>query len=392
VLRGLADRVARGAIRGGYPLLAVWAGLWFLLATAMHAPGLNDWLYFEFGARTLIHYNSHYGGGALRLYANHPVVQIGPPSLVLVAAVQWLPHNAVGTGFAALMALAGVWAIRCIESTARALLPADCHGRIAMMTACAGAFAVPVWAYEAAQWRHLDDVMAICFILAAASLIARQRSWWLAGALVGVGVAAKPWALILAPVLLGLTRSERSKAAIVALASATACWAPFVLGGPGTLKALGDFRLSVSADSTLQLLGVHSTLAPGWVRPVQLVGGFLLMVVLARRGSWVAIPFAGLAFRVISDPQTWLYYGMGPLIAAVLWDCLHERRWPLWTLATLGVEYAVPWVLPGSAALLRLLWAVAVFGSCVAYPRLRRVASADGEAHPVAVSMLEPAH
>jgi hypothetical protein len=255
----------------------------------------------------------------------------------------------------------------------------------------AGGLAVAMWSYEAAQWRHLDDVMAICFILAATSLVARQRHWWLAGALVGVGVASKPWALLLAPILFGLSRSERPKAAIVAIGAAAACWAPFVLGGPGTLTALGGYRLLVNSTSTLHLLGVHSLMAPGWVRPLQMAGGFVLMAVLARRSSWVAVPFAGFAFRVVTDPQTWLYYGLGPLMAAVLWDSLHERRWPVWTLATLGVEYAVPIWAPGSASVVRLLWAVAVLVSCALYRGVRAASTVPELSIETTTPVLAPA-
>jgi hypothetical protein len=370
-----------------------WAIPWFLEANRQRSAGLfSDWLTFEFGARTLIHYNSHYGTGALHLYANYPFIQIGPPALAVVAAVQWLPHNASSAWLAGLMALAGVWAVRSAESTARALLPAERHRRVAVMTLCAGVLAIPFWSYQAGEWRHLDDVMAICFVLAATSLVARQRHWWLAGALVGVGVAAKPWALVLAPVLYGLSRSERPKAAIVAVASAAACWAPFVIGGPGTTQALGGLRLRVSTASTLHLLGVHSITAPVWVRPVQLVGGFILMAVLARRSHWVAVPFAALAFRVVTDPQIWIYYGMGPVVAAVLWDCLHDRRWPAWTITTLVVEYAVPMHLTAAAGVARLLWTLAVFASCFAYGRRHGEVKPDNEPDPVATSVLAPTH
>jgi hypothetical protein len=389
----VAGRAARAVLRYRYLLLLGWAIPWFLDANRQRSHGLfSDWLTFEFGARTLIHYNSHYGSGALHLYANYPFIQIGPPALAVVAAVQWLPHNASSAWLAGLMALAGVWAVRSAESTARALLPVERHKSIAVTTLCAGALAIPFWAYQAGQWRHLDDVMAICFLMAATSLVARQRLWWLAGALVGVGVAAKPWALILAPVLYGLSRSERAKAAIVAIGAAAACWAPFVLGGPGTLQALGGFRLRVNTTSTLHLLGVHATVSPGWVRPVQMVGGFVLMAVLARRSHWVAIPFAGLAFRVVSDPQTWVYYGMGPVVAAVLWDCLQERRWPAWTVATLVVEFAVPFEWPAAAGLLRLLWMLAVLVSCLRYRRPVTTGTPEDETRSVASPVLQPAH
>jgi hypothetical protein len=392
MLRILAQRGVNLAVRYRYVVLMVWAVPWFVLATVHRNTGVNDWLAFEFGARTIIHYNAHYGGGALRLYANYPFIQIGPPALLVVAATQWLPHNSSSVGLAAVMALAGLWALRCVETTARAMLPAQSLRSIQTKVLGAGLIAMPIWSYEAGQWRHLDDIMAICFILAATSLVARRQSWWLAGLLVGVGVAAKPWALVLAPVLLGLSRSQRSKAALVALASATACWAPFVLGGPGTLKALGGFRLSVNPTSTLHLLGLHSLMAPMWVRPVQMVGGFLAMAILARRSQWVAIPIAGFALRVVTDPQTWLYYGMGPMMAAVLWDLLHDRKWPVWTIATAAVEFAAPFIVTGSVALVRLLWALAIFASCLAYRGLTSARTPDLEPHPVEPSVLQPAH
>lgn len=391
-LRLHAARCARGAVRFRYLLLALWAVPWFVAGTVHRAPGLSDWLTFEFGARTLIHYNAHYGGGALHMYANYPFIQIGPPALLVVAAVQWLPHNPTGVGLAAAMALAGMGSLRCIETTAYAICPAEGRRAIKTRVLCAGALALPLWSYECAQWRHLDDVMAICFFLAATSLVARQRHWWLAGALVGIGISAKPWALILGPVLLGFSRRERPKAAFAALAAATACWAPFVLGGPGTLTALGGFRVRVDALSTLRLIGVQSVMAPDWVRPIQMVGGFLLMVVLARRGHWIAIPFAGLAFRVVTDPQIWLYYGLGPLLAAVLWDSLQQRRWPAWTIATIAVEYAAPWVLPGSAAAIRLAWAIAVVVSGFANRGIQRQVLEEDPSAAVAQPALEPAH
>jgi hypothetical protein len=391
VVRTVARRGAHGILRHRFLVLALWAIPWFVAGTLYRDNHLTDWLTFEFGARALIHYNVHYGGGGLHLYANYSFIQIGPPALLVVAATQWLPHNASSVGLAAIMALAGLWGLRCAESTARALLPAERQQNIAAKTFGAGLLAIPIWSYESAQWRHLDDVMAICFILAATSLIARQRYWWLAGIGVGLGVAAKPWALILAPVLLGLSRSERPKAAIAALATATACWAPFVIGGPGTVSSLGSLRLHVSAMSSLHTLGVSFGAAPSWVRPVQMVGGFILMAIIARRSHWVAIPFAGLAFRVVSDPQTWLYYGMGPVMAAVLWDVLQQRRWPVWTIATVGVEYGVYWVSPGSTGAARLLWALAILVSCLLYRRIAKPESPEGQPMQTGVPELQPA-
>src|SRR5579875_188865 len=236
------------AVRWRYALMALLAVPTFVVATTYRSKGLDDWLWFEFGARVLIHYGPHYTGG-LHLYAEHNIVQIGPPPLLVVAALQWLPPHVVGTLLAAVMAAVGIGCIRCAELTALALAPTAKRGRTRVAATCAGVVAAPLWAWEAGQWRHLDDVMAIGCVMAAMALISRNRSWWLAGALVGVGVASKPWALILAPVLLGLPRQTRSKAALLAIAVAGGFWAPFVLADAGTVHALGALRLQVSPIS-----------------------------------------------------------------------------------------------------------------------------------------------
>jgi hypothetical protein len=81
-----------------------------------------------------------------------------------------------------------------------------------------------------------------------------------------------------------------------------------------------------------------------------------------RRGRWTAAPLAGLAMRVALDPYAFTYYGMGPIAAALLWDLTRPRgRLPVWTAATLVVEYLIPLASPYQpAALGRAVWSVAV--------------------------------
>jgi hypothetical protein len=214
---------------------------------------------------------------------------------------------------------------------------------------------IPLWTWEAAQWRHLDDVLAVTATLAATALIARRRPWWLAAALVGIGVASKPWALVVTPVLMGLPRVRRAPATVVMVAAAGACWAPFVLAARGTVSALGAYRLPVGSATTLHLLGVTAgSTAPGWVRPVQLVGGVAISLVVAARGRWTAVPLVGFGFRVVTDPQSYLYYGLGPLLGGLLWDARSGRRVPVMTMAVAVVEFVMPALLPLPDAACRL--------------------------------------
>jgi hypothetical protein len=360
-----AKRFESLVLRRRYPLLVAWSAVWFLarLLTEPARSRGGDWPWFEFGARTLIHLNSHYATGALSLYAHNPEVQIGPPPLIAVAAFQWLPPAAVRLLFAVLVTLAGAWCLRCVELIVGREATGERWLDVQRLVARAGVLVVPIWAWESVRWEHLDDVMAITAAMTAMAVIASGRRWWLAALLVGIAVASKPWALAIAPCLLALPREERSRATLVAILTAGLCWAPFVVGAPQTVNALGGYQVVVDPGSTLHLLGVPLVDAPRWVRPLQLVGGFLLAVVVVRRRQWLALPVVVFGFRVLVDPQTWGYYGLGPLVGAVLWDCANARRWPSWTVATAAVEFLVPAVAPGWAAAARLVWFLAVMVS-----------------------------
>jgi hypothetical protein len=75
----------------------------------------------------------------------------------------------------------------------------------------------------------------------------------------------------------------------------------------------------------------------------------------------------------------------------VLWDCLHDRRWPTWTIATLAAEYTAPFLWPASSGPIRLLWALAVFASCLAFRGNRLAHTLDDEPRSVRARELEPA-
>jgi Glycosyltransferase family 87 len=349
------QRSAVRLVRWRYVLLAGWALLWLIVSHDTRPHGLGDWLLFEYGARTLSH-TARYTAG-LGLYAHYPAIQIGPPALALLALFQWAPPHVVELAFAVAMALAGVWCLRCAERTARSAQASGDGPMLATGVTVAGVVALPPWAWAVGRQEHLDDVLAIVAAMTAMAVIAGSRRWWwLAGGLVGLAVASKPWAIVIAPCFLGLPRADRSKATISALVVAALCWGPFVLGDTHTVSALGGFQFTVKLDSALHTLGLGLGLAPRWVRPVQFLGGFGFAALVVRRGRWLAVPLAGFAFRIISDPQTWLYYGMGPVMGAVLWDLAGHRRWPVWTAVTATVEFAVPLWLPAWAGTARIVW------------------------------------
>jgi hypothetical protein len=354
-------RLGRLAVRWRYAVLLVWGAGWFVAAYATRPTGiLTDWLWFEFSARTLIHLNSHYSTGALGIYAHNPEVQIGPPPIVLVAAFQWLAPATVRLLFTSLMGLAGLWCVRCVERIADRQSVVDRRASLPTVVLLAGLVLMPIWAWEAARWAHLDDVMAITGTLTAMAIIATGRRWWLAAVILGIAVASKPWALITTPCLLGLPRVDRARATLVTIAVAGACWLPFVLGDPATVHALGSFEFPVDAGSTMHFLGMPLGNAPKWVRPVQFIGGLAVCVAAVRRRRWLAVPLIGFGFRVVSDPQMWLYYGIGPLVGAAVWDAGTGRRWPLWTAVTALVEFAVPTISPPWSGPVRLVWFVVV--------------------------------
>jgi hypothetical protein len=362
-------------LRWRFVVLIAWSVGWYFYRYATQPRGLTDWVWFEFGARTIVHLNSHYASGSLGLYAHHPVVQIGPPPILAVAAFQWLSPTTVLQMFGVLMAMAGVWCLSCAEAlrtaiAGRATQPSQ-RGRWA--TLAAGLLVLPIWSWEVARIQHLDDVMAISFCLAAMAIISRRRAWWLAAILLGLGITSKPWALIMLPILLALPREDRPKAFLLALAALAAPWLPFVIGDHHTVSALADFKVYVDPRSPAHALGVPLGFPPNWLRPLQILGGLGLTAYLVRRGRWAALPMLVLGWRVLSDPQSWAYYGMGPLIAAALLDTVEANRLPGWTaLAAVG-EFGIRDLHQAWAGWAQIVWFVVVVGLVV-----RRTRIADG--------------
>jgi hypothetical protein len=336
---------------------------WWGYRTSIHSH--NDWLFFEVGARVLVHFQhqSIYGGNPLHLYADNVDIQIGPPALVLVAATERLPFETINILFAMVMAVLGVVAIGAVQAVGRGFRPGGLTTRRTQLLGLAALPLAAVWGFDGGAWKHLDDALALSLAVVAAVFIARGRHWYLVGLLLGTAVATKPWVLILTPMVWGIARSDRSRTVLLMVVVAALWWLPFVIAAPGTVQGLGHFMIAVQPGSVLHLVGLRGEVQ-SWLRPTQFVVGVAVGVVVAVRRHWTAAPLAALAVRVVTDPFSYGYYGLGPVLFALLWDTTRpgSKAVPSFTIATLVVEYLLPILgVDGNAiAAAKLVWAAAM--------------------------------
>jgi hypothetical protein len=370
-------------------LVAVALGFAHLgYASSSHAP--NDWVIFEVGARTLAHWRGMpiYDRPPLHLYADNPTIQIGPPALLLVVATQWLSIHAVNLMWVVLMTLMGVGALGLVEAAASHVGTLSRNWRRAVVVVMGVPF-MAAWGYQSGRFHHLDDALALLCLALAVWLIASGRSAWLVGIALGLGIATKPWAVVAAPVLLGLPREARARAALGMILTGAAIWGPFVVAAPNTMHELGRLFIAPRKGSVLWLFGVHGQIQH-WLRPVQFCAGAAAAAYVATRGRWAAAPLVGIAVRVALDPYSYGYYGLGPVLAALVWDLARpgNRRLPVWTAWTLLVEFGMRTFLsPGAQAVPRLLWVASVLG---VFLFARRSASAPAT-EPVDLEPVVPA-
>jgi hypothetical protein len=283
----------------------------------------------------------------LHVYAEHPVLQIGPLAL---AAAWGLGRLAYGHSLLAAQLLGaglGVGVVALVRRiAARAVTLGDrpvaavSRGKLMVAAACF----VPVWLYAAVDSVHLDDVLALAFGLAALALVQSGRPVW-AGLAIAAAVDSKPWALPLGVVLLALAPGRaRATGAGVAVAGVAAGWLPFFLADPGTVRAL-HYTIVNTALSGLRVLHVTSARTPPWDRPVQALVGAALGIAALRRGRVTGVPLLVLASRLALDPGTNRYYTAGVAAGALLWDLTgSRRRWPWWSITVLLVLHLARWV------------------------------------------------
>jgi len=361
-------------------LLAGWAVACFL-RFAPH--GGYSWHYFSAGSAAL------FGGGpagGLRLYADHPQLQIGPLAFAAAEGLRLLgPH----AGVVAAEVAATLLGLYVLQETVRValLIRPGLAARPAALRATVlvggGVFLVG-WTELAVAFTHLDDALALALSLAAVRAALRGRPV-LVGVLIGLATDAKPWALVFLPLALALPARTWWRAAAGAAVTVASAWLPFVLGDSQTTAAM-QYTIRTMPGSALRVLGVRAPRTPWWDRSAQLLLGWALAAASVARGRWPAVILLGVGARIALDPADHGYYTAGILLGALLWDLTGTRRpVPAWTVLSFAALTAVHSLTHDSAVLgaLRLGLVVAFSAVILAGPPWRGTVPEDAEPGPV---------
>jgi hypothetical protein len=334
------DRVWRGLgilLRWRY-LFLVAAAFGFALRELRAIGTPRDWWYFVVGSELIVgqHRSYTFLPGGLHFYANYPTFQIGPLSLVA-----GLPFRLIGPGNGHVLGVLVMTAVAPLlifglERSARAYWPTatDRENTFRQVTVLfGGLLVVQAWTSLAATYGHLDDALVLSAMVAAVCAVAARRPVWV-GLAIGIAIAAKPWGILAVPLVFALPGRAHWKALLIAGGVAAVAWLPFVIADSGTLSA-GTPQIRVVSSSVLHLFGVPIEDGPSWVRPVQLGCALLAGGLAVWRRRWAAVPLVAIAVRLALDPQVFLYYTAGLVLAALAWDLFRSRRsLPIWTLFT----------------------------------------------------------
>ena len=309
--------------------LLAWSALWF---GVMVWQGGTSWHYFVEGQQALADLDDRLAGG-LHLYAALPYLQIGPVAFLAASL-------ATAAGTTAALVLAQVFGAACglavllvLRGIAERMRPELGQAELDRRLLSVALFFTPVWTFLAVGVTHLDDVLALLFVVLAVRAAATGRPV-LTGVLVGLAVDSKPWAVPFAALLLMVPGWRRRAAGAAAvLLVVLVVWAPFFLADPQTVRAV-HYTIPNTALSALRVLGVDDPRTPGWTRPAQVVLGLGLGVLAVRRRRWAAVVLVVVASRMVLDPGTNRYYVAGLVTGAAVWDLLGARsRLPWWSAA-----------------------------------------------------------
>ena len=315
------------------------AAVGLIYATATFADSGGDWAVFRQGATILFGQSN---AASLSLYANNPVIQIGPVALAAAGPFAALPPELSRLLVSAAMTLALPGCLFFAERTARRLrtpspwLPAT--------VLVGGLIITPMWAQLAVVYAHLDDVLVLVFLVWAMDQLTLGKPWTV-GIALGLATCSKPWAAPCLALAFALPWLQARKAVAAWALTCSVCWLPFVIFDHRTLGALAGFRVPVAPDSVFGLLGFTLARSPSWDRPAQLLIGFILALIAAKTGRWAAVPVLVIATRTLLDSQTFSYYYSGLLFATLLFELLgSKRRLPYATLFLAFVLYDGKWL------------------------------------------------
>lgn len=355
------------------------------VASARHValgPGNDDWPFFIWGARLLFGDHPAWARepGGLHLFANYGA-QIGPLTLSIVAALRWIfGDEGSRTASMILMTVLGPLIVRVLELTARELdqypPEADADLDRQLLVLLGGSAMTVGWIEIGVHWVHVDDALALLAACCGMWAIATGRPVVL-GVMVGIATAAKPWGIVILPMVLAFgSAREQRRAAAAATSALLVSWLPFVLADRATLGA-GEVGVRTSAKSILHLFGVAVGATPSWVRPTQLLVGLALATIAVLKGRWPAVLLVGVSVRMILDTAVWDYYAGGLVVAAFAWEIVRNRAGVPWlTFITLWAVFLAGIDVNGDrmSAVLRLMACVTAIVAVFAVPRAASVA------------------
>jgi Glycosyltransferase family 87 len=247
------------------------------------------------------------------------------------------------------------------------------HGRSTLARAVAlGVCVANPITLRALELGHPEELLGACLCVAAVLVAARssgtRRNSLLAGALLGLAIANKEWALLGAgPVLLAAAPGHRARCLAAAVATAAAVLAPLALASSGAFLASTRAVASPAASVIFQpwqvwwFFGHHGALvhglfgtpkpgyriAPAWTgaisHPLVLAAGALIAAALWLRSRRAALPQQDallalalvLLLRCLLDTWDTVYYPLPFVLALLAWEVrLDTRRPPVLALAS----------------------------------------------------------
>jgi len=285
----------------------------------------TDWSYYDAGQRLL------FGDDGLRIYALHPVYQIGPLGLGLAKVIAAVPGDGRLWDAAVLSALL----VPVLALTRRLVSIARPEG-LATSTYVLGWLVIGFGWFPLVAIGQLGDALALLGALGAMLLLVRHRPE-LAGVAFGLGCAAKPWILVLLPLLLFARSRDLVRAVAAATVVGVLTWGPFVLAAPGTLRAARP-TFFVPTNDWQRLAGVGDG-APSWWRTAQLLVCWGVGLAMWARTRGEPDQLVGLLatagvlslVRLLTDLGTWPYYVTVALPLVLLADVATRARrvpWP----------------------------------------------------------------
>ena len=189
----------------------------------------------------------------------------------------------------------------------------------------------PLVVKEIAFTAHPDGV-GVCLLLAAI-VLARHRRWWLTAALLGLAVATKTFALVLAPLILVRARLRHW---LLFAATAAAAYLPFVVMGGTDLLSLGIFARDWEFNSAV--FGLVKTAVPPF--------GVRIVMGLAFAAFWTVYVLRYARGREQGIPRGDVLFGILLAVSPVI------NPWYLLWLLPFAVVFPSFWAWTASAAVL----------------------------------------